>query len=149
MAAAASLTSLRRHPDFRRVLLGQVFSALGTWVQTFATTWLVLSLTHSAAAVGVLALCQFLPFTLFGLFAGPVIERFDPHRVVLTTQSLLLVIAGTFAVLNLTGAIRIWMISALSVIAGLVMVLDSPGRQALTFALVGREDLSAATGMTT
>jgi predicted MFS family arabinose efflux permease len=78
-----------------------------------------------------------------------VLERVDPHRVVLATQSALLVIAAALATLTLTGAIEIWQVYVLSVIAGVVMVLDSPGRQALTFALVGREDLSAATGLTT
>ena len=147
--ALASLTSLNHHRNYRRFLIGQVFSALGTWVQTFATTWLILDLTHSAVAVGVLALCQFLPFTFFGLFAGAVIDRFDPHRMVLATQSMLLCIAATLACLTLTGVIATWQIYTLSVIAGLVMVLDSPSRQALTFALVGRDDLSAAVGLNT
>ena len=40
----------------------------------------VLSLTHSPVAVGMLAVCQFLPFTVFGLFAGVIVDRFDARR---------------------------------------------------------------------
>ena len=55
-------------------------------MQNIATAWLILSLTHSPVAVGFLALCQFLPFTVFGLFAGVVVDRFDARRLVIGTQ---------------------------------------------------------------
>jgi MFS family permease len=130
-------------------VVGQTFSSIGTWVQTFATTWLILDLTHSAVAVGVLALCQFLPYTFFGLFAGALIDRLDPHRLVLSTQGLLAASSVLLAVLTLSGSIAPWEVYVLSVVAGLVGVIDSPARQALTFEMVGRADLAAAVGLNT
>ncbi len=53
----------RRHRNYRLFFAGQVVSVSGTWMQNIAAAWLVLELTHSPVAVGVLALCQFLPFT--------------------------------------------------------------------------------------
>jgi MFS family permease len=147
--ALATVAKLNRHRNYRWFIVGQGFSAIGTWVQTFATTWLVLDLTHSAVAVGVLALCQFLPYTFFGLFAGALIDRLDPHRLVLATQSLLALTSASLALLTITGAIAPWQIYALSVVAGLVGVIDAPGRQALTFEMVGRADLASAVGLNT
>lgn len=147
--AFAALTSLNHHRNYRWFLVGQTCSSIGTWVQTFATTWLILDLTHSAVAVGVLALCQFLPYTFFGLFAGALIDRLDPHRLVLATQSLLAASSILLAVLTLSGSIEPWEVYVLSIVAGIVGVIDSPGRQALTFEMVGRADLARAVGLNT
>src|SRR5207245_10768190 len=62
--------SLRRYRNYRLFFGGQVVSVTGTWMQNVASAWLIVQLTHSSFQVGVLALAQFLPFTLFGLFAG-------------------------------------------------------------------------------
>ena len=55
-------------------------SVCGTWMQNVALAWLIVSLTHSPIAVGILAFCRFAPFTLFGLFAGVLADRFDNRR---------------------------------------------------------------------
>jgi Transmembrane secretion effector len=60
-----TFASLRRHRNYRLFFGGQVVSVTGSWMQNIATAWLLLQLTGSPVAVGVLALCQFLPFTLF------------------------------------------------------------------------------------
>ena len=49
-------------------------------MQNIAMAWLVLELTQSPVAVGVLMLCQFLPFTVFGLVSGVIVDRVDPRR---------------------------------------------------------------------
>ena len=56
-------SSLRNHRNYRIFFAGQVVSVTGTWMQNVAAAWLVLTLTHSPVAVGVLMLCQFLPAT--------------------------------------------------------------------------------------
>ena len=89
-----TFTSLRKHRNYRLFFSGQVVSVSGTWMQNIATAWLILSLTHSPVAVGVLALCQFLPFTLFGLFAGVLVDRFDPRKTVIATQAVVARLRG-------------------------------------------------------
>jgi MFS family permease len=145
--ALASLTSLHHHRNYRWFAVGGALSSIGTWVERFAATWLLLDLTHSALAVGVLALCQFLPFTVFGLFAGVLIDRLDPLRLVITTQTLLAAGSLALAGLTLAGVVTPFEIYVLAALTGLVAVVDAPARQALTFEMVGREDLAAAVGL--
>ena len=82
-----TFASLRKHRNYRLFFAGQLVSLPGTWMQRIAQAWLVLSLTHSPFAVGVLALAQFAPFTVLGLFAGVVVDRLDARRTVVATQT--------------------------------------------------------------
>jgi MFS family permease len=143
-ANARTFASLRRHRNYRLFFSGQVVSVSGTWMQNIATAWLILDLTRSPVAVGVLALCQFLPFTVFGLFAGSVVDRLDPRRTVIATQAVSMVLAVILAVLALGGIATVWEIYLLTALRGTVLVIDAPARQALTFEMVGRDELPNA-----
>ncbi len=139
-----TFASLRRHRNYRLFFGGQVVSVSGTWMQNIATAWLILELTHSPVVVGVLAVCQFLPFTLFGLFAGVLVDRFDVRKTVIWTQAVSMVLAGLLAALALTGVVTAWEVLLLTALRGTVLVLDAPARQALTFEMVGRDELPNA-----
>ena len=99
----ATLQSLGNR-NFRLFFAGQTVSIIGTWMQKIAQAWLVLSLTHSPVAVGILALCQFMPFTLFSLVAGVVVDRLDSWRTVIGTQLTQMCLATAIAVDALAGA---------------------------------------------
>jgi MFS family permease len=143
-ANARTFASLRRHRNYRLFFSGQVISVSGTWMQNIATAWLILSITHSPVIVGLLALCQFLPFTVFGLFVGVVVDRLDARRTVIATQAVSMVIAGVLTVLTLGGWVTAWEVLLLAALRGTVLVLDAPARQALTFEMVGRDELPNA-----
>ncbi len=98
-AGARTFLSVRKHRNYRLFFTGQVISNIGTWMQRVAQAWFVLSLTHSPFAVGILALCQFLPFTLFSLIAGVVVDRLDAWRTVIATQLTQMILASTIAVI--------------------------------------------------
>jgi len=147
MTGRGLFVSLRGHWNFRVYFMGQSVSMVGTWMQTVAVTWLVLRLTHSAVDVGIVALCQFLPSTAFGLFAGAVLDRFELRRVVIATQLSLAIIAVVFAALIYAGSLLVGEVYALSLIGGCVTVIDNPGRQTLVYRLVGRQDLANAVGL--
>jgi MFS family permease len=142
-----TFASLRRHRNYRLYFFGQAVSQTGTWIEKIAQAWLVLSLTHSAVAVGILAACQFLPFSVFGLVAGVVVDRLDTWRTVVVTQAMRMVIAATLATIVLAGVVQVWMVYALAVASGIVLVLDAPSRQALTFRMVGRRELPNAVAL--
>jgi len=142
-----TFASLRRHRNYRLFFTGQVISVSGTWMQNIATAWLMLELTHSPLAVGLLALCQFLPFTVFGLFAGVVVDRLDARLAVIWTQVVSMAIAAILTVLTLAGVITAWEVLLLAALRGTVLVLDAPARQALTFEMVGREELPNAVAL--
>ena len=94
-----------------------------------------------------LAVFQFLPFTLFGLFAGVLVDRFDARRTVIFTQAASLVFAALLAGFTLTGDIAVNLVDGLTALRGAILVLDAPARQALTFQMVGRDELPNAVAL--
>ena len=143
-AGARTFLSVRKHRNYRLFFTGQVISNIGTWMQRVAQAWLILSLTHSAVAVGILALCQFLPFTLFSLAAGVVVDRLDAWKTVISTQITQMLLASTIAVIALAGVAQPWEVYVIAALMGLVQVLDAPSRQTLTFRMVGPLELNNA-----
>jgi MFS family permease len=142
-----AFASLRMHRNYRLFFLGQAISQSGTWIDKVAQAWLVLALTHSAFAVGLLAACQFVPFSVFGLMAGVIVDRLDTWRTVVVTQAIRMVIASTLAGVVLAGVVQVWMVYVLAVLTGIVLVLDAPSRQQLTFKMVGRDELPNAVAL--
>jgi MFS family permease len=116
-------------------------------MQNIAAAWLVLQLTHSPVAVGVLMLCQFLPATVLGLFGGVLVDRLDVRRTVVATQAASMAFAAALAGLTLGGAVAVWHVYLLAGLRGVSLVLDHPARQALTFQLVGRRELPNAVAL--
>ncbi len=144
---ARTFASLRRHRNYRLFFTGQLVSVVGTWMQNIALAWFVVELTRSPVAVGVLAFCRFVPFTLFGLFAGVLADRFDNRRLVMATQVGAMVVSVALAVLAFTGAAEVWQAYVLAFLGGTALVFDHPGRQSLTFQMVGREELPNAVAL--
>jgi MFS family permease len=139
-----TFASLRKHRNYRLFFSGQVISVSGTWMQNIATAWLVLEITHSPVAVGILAVFQFLPFTVLGLFAGVLVDRMDARRTVIGTQTASMLLAFALTGLTLGGVVTVHEVYLLTALRGIVLVLDAPARQALTFQMVGRDELPNA-----
>ncbi len=143
-----TFASLRKYRNYRLYLAGQAVSFTGTWMQQIAASWLVLQLTHSAVAVGALALAQLFPVTLFGLFVGTLIDRLDVRRTAIACEFLSMITAVALAVLTLTGSITVWEVYFLAVTQGTINALDGPARHSLIFQMVGPEDLHNAVSLT-
>jgi MFS family permease len=139
--------SLHRHRNYRLFFTGQIVSLAGTWMQNIALAWLVIELSGSALAVGALAFCRFVPFLLFGLAAGVVIDRFDTRRLLIATQGTAMLVSIALAVVTLTGLATLPVVYALAAVGGLVLVFDAPGRQTLTFQMVGPKELQNAVAL--
>jgi MFS family permease len=144
---ARTFASLRKHRNYRLFFTGQVISLSGTWMQNVALAWLVVELTRSPVALGILAFCRFGPFTFFGLFAGVLADRFDNRRLVMATQAAAMCVSIALAALALTDSATVWAAYALAFLGGTAFVFDAPGRHALTFQLVGREELPNAVAL--
>jgi MFS family permease len=139
--------SLRKHRNYRLFFTGQVVSVSGTWMQNVAMYWFVLTLTHNPLAVGILSFCRFGPFTLFGLPAGVIADRFDNRRTVIVTQSVQMVLSAVLAADALLGHATAWHVYAIAALTGTALVFDAPARQALTFQMVGRDELPNAVAL--
>jgi MFS family permease len=144
---ARVFASLRRHRNYRLYFAGQVVSVTGTWMQNVALAWFVVQLTHSAVAVGLLAFCRFFPFTVFGFVSGVVADRFDNRRLVMTTQAAAMLVSIALTVMAFSNVDQLWLVYLLAGLGGTALVFDAPGRHALTFQLVGREELSNAVAL--
>lgn len=140
-------SSLRKHRNYRIFFSGQVVSVTGTWMQNIAAAWLILELTGSPVAVGLLMLCQFLPATALGLFSGVLVDRLDVRRTVIATQAASMVFAVALAAVTLGGVVEPWMVYLLAGLRGISLVVDHPARQAFTFQLVGRSELPNAVAL--
>ena len=141
---ARTFASLRMHRNYRLFFGGQVVSLAGTWMQNVALAWYVVTLTDSALAVGFLAFCRFAPFTIFGLYAGVLADRLDNRRLVMTTQAGQMVVSIALAALAFSGSGNVALVYALALAGGIGLVFDAPSRQALTYQMVGREQLPNA-----
>ena len=144
---ARTFRSLRRHRNYRIFFSGQVVSLAGTWMQNVALAWLVIELSGSALAIGALAFWRFVPFTLFGLVAGVVADRIESRKLVMTTQAAAMVISIALAVVTLTGTATLPIVYVLAALGGVALAFDAPGRQSLTFQMVGPRELPNAVAL--
>jgi MFS family permease len=127
--------------NYRLFWTGQLISLTGTWAQRTAQDWLVIQLTHSPFDLGLVTAFQFLPITLLTLVGGVFIDRWPKHRLLLLTQTALLLQAAVFTTLVATGMIQIWHVYILAAVQGLINAIDNPTRQAFVPELVGRRHL--------
>jgi MFS family permease len=123
--------------NYRRYFAGQLISLSGTWMQTVAAVWVILTLTGSGVAVGLTTALQFLPMLLIGVWGGLLADRIPKRRLLMTTQALMMIpAAGLFAV-TATGVVTPWMVY-LSVFAfGSLNAVDNPTRQSFVYEMVG------------
>lgn len=130
--------------NFRLFWLGQMFSLIGTWMQSTAQGWLVLTLTNSAFLLGLVTAIQFLPLVLFSLQAGEIADRIPKKTLLYITQSTMMVLALILGVLTMTGAVRFWHILLLAGLLGTANAFDNPTRQSFIVELVGKKNLMNA-----
>ncbi|MGN6815991.1 MAG: MFS transporter [Solirubrobacterales bacterium] len=126
-------------PNYRRYFSGQLISLSGTWMQTVAAVWVVLSLTGSGVAVGLTTALQFLPMLLIGAWGGLLADRIPKRRLLITTQALMAIPAlGLFAV-TATGVVAAWMVYLAVFAFGTLNAIDNPTRQSFVIEMVGAD----------
>lgn len=126
-------------PNYRRYFTGQLISLSGTWMQTVAAIWVVLSLTGSGVAVGLTTALQFLPMLLIGAWGGLLADRIPKRRLLMTTQALMAIPAlGLFAV-TATGVVTLWMVYLAVFAFGSLNAIDNPTRQSFVIEMVGSD----------
>jgi len=144
---ARTFRSLGQHRNYRIFFTGQVVSLAGTWMQNVALAWLVIELSGSPLAIGALAFWRFVPFTIFGLAAGVVADRIESRKLVMATQACAMAISIALAVVTLTGTATLPIVYLLAGLGGIALAFDAPGRQSLTFQMVGPRELPNAVAL--
>ncbi len=133
--------------NYRLFAAGQVVSNTGTWMQRIAQDWLVLTLTHSGTALGVVTALQFLPVLLFSVWGGVLADRFPKRTMLMITQSSMGVLAAILGVMTVAGHITVWQIYVFALLLGVVTAADTPARQSFVVEMVGQEDLQNAVSL--
>lgn len=146
LAASDTFRSLRTR-NFRLFFVGQAVSQTGTWMEMVAVTWLVLQLTDSGVALGLVTAARFLPLLLLGAWAGLLADRLDRHRFMVTTQVAFAVVATVLATLVVLDLYNVAVLYGSTLAFGLITALDSPTRRALVNDLVDRGQMANAVGL--
>jgi len=133
-----------RHRDFRLFWSGNLLSNIGTWMQNIAQGWLVLKLTNSAFWLGVVGFAASAPILVFALIGGVIADHVNRRKLLMATQSAMMVFAFIMAGLAFWNVIRVYEIVLLALGTGIAMSLNTPSYQALVPQLVPREDLTNA-----
>ena len=133
--------------NYRLYFSGQLVSLTGTWAQRVAQDWLVLQLTNSGTALGIVTALQFAPALLLSLYGGALADRGDKRRLLLATQTGIGLAALALGLLDVTGAVQIWHVLVLAAILGVVSAIDTPIRQSFVVEMVGAEDLPNAVAL--
>src|SRR5579862_8914165 len=133
-----------KHRNFQLFFSGQLISLVGTWMDTVAEAWLVYRLTGSSLLLGTVTFAGQIPVLLASPIAGMVADRFNRRKVVIATQTLSMIFAGTLAFLTITKRVTVGEVILLAALMGLVNAFDIPTRQAFLVEMVGREDLMNA-----
>ncbi len=164
-----------RNRNFRLFFTGQWISLIGTWAQNLAQGWLIVLLVdpvarvllrHGGSAAGapthrlspdVEAAANFysgwvnfaggLPIFLFTLLAGVVADRVDRRKMLLVTQSALILCAVGLGLLCVLGRVEIWQVMFFAALSGIAAAFDMPTRQSFVAEMVGKEDLPSAVAL--
>jgi MFS family permease len=135
------------NPNYRRYFTGQAISLVGTWMQSVAQSWLVLELTGSGTALGLVVALQTLPVLLLGPYGGVVADRVDKRKLMMALQSMMGVLALILGLLTVTHVVQLWEVYLLAVLLGLNNCFENPARQAFVLEMVGPADLRNAVSL--
>jgi MFS family permease len=134
-------------PNYRRYFGAVLISSSGTWLQLVAESWLVLRLRGSGFALGITTALAFMPQLLFGTYGGVLVDRWAKRALLTGTQTAAGLLALAVGVATVTQVAQIWMVWLAALLLGFVNVVDSPGRQAFAYELVGPDLVATAVSL--
>jgi MFS family permease len=133
-----------QHRNFNLWFRGQIISLMGTWMQQTAQGYLIFELTRSPAYLGYVGFAAGVPAWLFTLYGGVIADRFERRKLLLATQTSMMLLAFILAALVFSGLVQPWHILVLAFALGVANAFDAPARLAIVSEMVSREDLTNA-----
>ncbi|MFF5256266.1 MFS transporter [Streptomyces leeuwenhoekii] len=135
---------LRRY-GFGALWLGQSLSLVGTQIGTLALSLVaVIHLNAGSDQLGVIRALQYLPFLLFALPLGPLVDRKDRRRLMLVADVARAVLVAAVPLLHVLGLLSLWWLYAVPFVLGVFQALFDSAYLAYVPQLVGRERLTRA-----
>jgi MFS family permease len=136
--------SLLRNGAFARYMTGEAISMTGTWMQVMAQSWVMTTLTDSAAMLGMVNFAAGVPMIALSMTGGSFADRYDKRNILLITQIVQICLALLVGRLVASGHIQIWHIIAVAGVLGVSNSFEMPAASALVPELVGRDNVAKA-----
>lgn len=133
-----------KYPNYRLWFWGQMISLFGTWMQSTAQSYFIFELTKSPAFLGYAGFVNGVPTWLFMLYAGVVADRMPRRKLMILTQTSMMILAFMTAGLTFLHLIQPWHIILLAFCFGVTNAFDAPARQAIVQELVDYGDMTNA-----
>jgi MFS family permease len=133
-----------RHSNYRRYFLAQIPLLIGSWIHSIALGWLMWRLSASPWMLGVLAMYDLGPTFVLSPVAGTIIDRMNPHKLLIVLQASCVVLVAILVVTTLTNSITVELLVAVTLGLGVLAALENPARQVFVAELVGPDDLRNA-----
>jgi MFS family permease len=138
-----------RHRPFALFWSARVMSSVAFQMMSVAIGWQIYSITHSAFALGLVGLSQFLPMFVLTLVVGHVADRYDRRTIAFVCQAIQGVAALTLCIATWRGITSQGLIYLIAAIAGSARAFESPSMAALLPNLIPRAQLQYATAWST
>jgi MFS family permease len=138
-----------RHRPFALFWSARVMSSVAFQMMSVAIGWQIYSITHSAFALGLVGLSQFLPMFMLTLVVGHVADRYDRRTIAFICQAIQGIAALTLCVATWRGVPSQGLIYLVAAIAGSARAFESPSMAALLPNLIPRAQLQYATALST
>lgn len=145
-AAAQDASAGPLGTPFTKLWLAAIATNLGDGLSRVAVPLLAVSLTRDPLIIAVLGALSFVPWLLFGIHSGVVVDRLDRRRVLAAANALRLVAGALLAGAVLADAATLWLLAAATFVFGLGEVLADTATNALLPAVVKRSQLDVANG---
>ena len=136
-----------RTPLFRNLLLADVLSDIGTFMQTVGAAWLMVSLRAGPMYVALTQTASALPFFVFALPAGALGDIVDRRKLILATEWWMVGVATVLAAATLGGFMSPWLLLGLTFALSAGDAIETPTWRAILPELVKKEDLAAASAL--
>lgn len=137
------------YPAFRAIWIANLWSNLGSMIQSVGAAWLMTDLSHSHGMVALIQASNTVPIMLLGVAAGAIADNFDRRRVMIAAQTGMLAVSALLALLTWQGMITPYLLLALTFAIGMGTALNTPAWQASVRHQVGPKDLPQAISLNT
>jgi MFS family permease len=133
-----------QHRDYRRYFALVLLSATADNIEHVISYWVIFQAFHSPMLAGFAVISHWVPFLLFSVYAGSLADRYDCRKLIQISQVLFALASLAWAVLFLTGTLRVWHAAAILLIHGAAGVIGLPASQLIVYDIVGPERLPSA-----
>ena len=133
--------------NFRLFFSGQLISQIGNWLTLIAQALLVLKLTDSGFALGLLAACQFGPVLFLGAWSGLIADRSDKRKLLIIVQSFAMLQSFALAFIAFMNHPAVVAIYIVAVLGGIATAFDNPARRAYVVEMVPEANVQNAVSL--